>query len=233
MRPRMRSRVSVARQVSRHGRHLRHPPDLVPALGPRHFPSQKVHSRGKQSCRSVIRRRRQPQKWPRRWDPSRRSPATWIRIAACPARPLCKLPQSIPNTISAAPASPPCAVRCAAAAPAPPRSESCESAAVVLYQTHRNNLRARRRQQRREKHEHPKYCDPGPVGTSRDFHAVRIARTVPVRATPEDFSAKSDFAGSTEFSGRRHRKRIAGSPTMNRRSHNKSRIGARFRRAAT
>ena len=58
------------------------------------------------------------------WDLSRRNPAAWIRIAACPAQRLCKLPQSIPNTISEAPASPPCAARCAAAAPAPPRWES-------------------------------------------------------------------------------------------------------------
>src|SRR5580658_3736625 len=40
------------------------------------------------------------------------------------------------------------------------------------------------------------------------------------------FLAESDFAGSKEFSGRRRRKRVAGSPTMTRRSPERSRNDA-------
>lgn len=182
----MRSRVSVSRHVSRHRRHLRHPPDFVPALGPRHFRSQKVHSCSEQRGRCVIRRRRQPQK--RSYD---RIPLVEVRQhrfgslrvqtgscvnshSQCPIRSRQRrLYRPVQLTMRERREHRP--------------AWNLRIRSGRFDETHRNNLRSCRRQQRRKKYKHPEYCDPGPAGNSLAFHAVRIARSLPVRATAENF----------------------------------------------
>ena len=231
MRRLMRPRVSVSRHVSRHRSHLWKPPDFVPALGPRHFPPQPVHSCREQSCRSVIRRRRKPQKGPRQRIALVKVRHQGFRLLHVQSGGGVHSRAQHRNTISAA----------------------------LLHRLPR--LRARQRRQRASdlarnpgiRHRltaklsgtvcaragdtsgasnttHSKNSDAILKGTSRDFHAVRIARTVPARVTRRKFLAERNFAGRTEFRDSLNRNRSTPGPTMNRNPLSQSRNGA-FRRS--
>jgi hypothetical protein len=155
----MRSRVSISCQISRHYRDLRNPPNLVPALRPRHLPSEKVDSCSKQRGGSVTRRRRQPQKWSD-------NGISFIEIRQHGFGRLHVQPGGCVNSRGQYP------IRFrkrrlhrpAQLAVRQRRQRYPTGNPPVrrrrFGQTHRNNLRVCRRQQHREKHKHPKYCDP-------------------------------------------------------------------------